>query len=622
MHFRSRLGHCNLAISAGERQSGWLPVYILPSTAIGTEPPVEDVEIYAVVSTKRETETAGEHQATAPSSMPESFLFDRPPSGKAPTLPEDSNPNNVIFNEYRKTIADCYEWLWFLGLAGHDPLQISHAKIGNGSRPSNAPYFKGAVEMASADNEYSSPCISSNKDNNGLPTTTAISTLESKPRSFSNEELANIVGIQLANIDQDSSSHSEPVEKPICVQNRVDFSYPLSWMREHLYELQQLAIEVRTVLPFVRDACRKENCFRASILKKQHEVQPLPINLHYQIFSVRSHALSREGNKGNSSKKKNDVQYFSRSDLVPENHDKTEFLHSLSCGSLSPHYLGYKDGGLCYQEELLAINLQELNASKLKLHETMAKDVQHNGFVRLDSENISNLTSDMGKRLLSVESTWIRIGRRRVYAISQALSVAVNAFLLKLGFLAEGRIPKGECEAWVKEPGFLIVFEGLLSVVGKERAMLEDTISAVEALKIFQIRLVPDFSVKDFKNDESKTESARERTQRRKSQTNAPAAASSDASEVNDVESAESADIDSEEEDEIGDEEEDDGFPMEVDMEFSGREVLLYIPLNGFRKLPVFLQNGMLSPSGVVIKLFPVLFTQVLMRYHYSSRQP
>ena len=272
------------------------------------------------------------------------------------------------------------------------------------------------------------------------------------------------------------------------------------------------------------------------------------------------------------------MQYFSRSDLVSGG-PKLEVVHSLTCGAISPHYLGYKDGGLSYQEAILQSNMQELSSVKQKLNEAINKEFANGGFVRLDGESkVTQLTAELGKKLLSYESLSVSVGKRRAYAMSQALSIAVNAFLLKLSLLVEGSIPKEESEFWIREPGFLIVFEGLLSVVNKERTMLEDTMSAVDALRMFRLRLVPDFILKKSSDGPGETAGGEEG----------------------------SAGEDSDEDDGF-----DDGFPMEIDIEFSGREVLLYIPFNGFQKLPLFLQNAVLSPEGAVVKFYPVLFTQV-----------
>jgi hypothetical protein len=65
---------------------------------------------------------------------------------------------------------------------------------------------------------------------------------------------------------------------------------------------------------------------------------------------------------------------------------------------------------------------------------------------------------------MAFDSTCVTVGKRRLLAVSQALSIAVNSFLLKFNLLAAGQIVESIGEKWLDE-GFLIVFEGLLSVV-------------------------------------------------------------------------------------------------------------------------------------------------------------
>ena len=61
---------------------------------------------------------------------------------------------------------------------------------------------------------------------------------------------------------------------------------------------------------------------------------------------------------------------------------------------------------------------------------------------------------------------------------------------MKLSLVLEGSISAEAAVGWL-ERGFLLVFEGLLSVIGNERFMLEDTVTAIEALNQFSIRILP-----------------------------------------------------------------------------------------------------------------------------------
>lgn len=75
----------------------------------------------------------------------------------------------------------------------------------------------------------------------------------------------------------------------------------------------------------------------------------------------------------------------------------------------------------------------------------------------------------------------------RILALSQGISVAFNACHLKLGLVTEGHLSPLAAEQWI-EHGMLLMFEGLLSVIGNEKSMLEDTMSIVDTLNLFSVR--------------------------------------------------------------------------------------------------------------------------------------
>lgn len=91
--------------------------------------------------------------------------------------------------------------------------------------------------------------------------------------------------------------------------------------------------------------------------------------------------------------------------------------------------------------------------------------------------------------LVAHEDSAFRVARRKTYALSQALSIAVCALLLKLQMCAAGRVSKDACAGWA-EHGFPVLFEGLLSMtnlIGKERGMAEDCAAAFDALRLFSL---------------------------------------------------------------------------------------------------------------------------------------
>jgi hypothetical protein len=250
-------------------------------------------------------------------------------------------------------------------------------------------------------------------------------------------------------------------------RSRVDFPYPLEWIREHVTAMEQLAMELGSLVPMLKQAHRDNKSFRASALKKQAEWQPLPVNLHYQLMAVRPHTST------------------------PAQGVRTEVIHSVTCGAMTPHMLGHKNGGLYYQESKLVASKMELDRSK-QLYAQRVAMAGGKCIPTAASEpyGIHKRLKEIGDKTLKFESLCLSICHRRAYAISQALSIAVNSLLLKLGLALQGVVPDRVCEQWMS-CGILLVFEGLLSVVAHERSMLEDTISAVDALKSFQVRLLP-----------------------------------------------------------------------------------------------------------------------------------
>jgi hypothetical protein len=149
-------------------------------------------------------------------------------------------------------------------------------------------------------------------------------------------------------------------------------------------------------------------------------------------------------------------------------------------------------GGLFHQEhEIIAIK-DEISKKK----DLYLKKLTHYGEngIRVDSSySPYHLLQDLGKTVISFEGHCISLAKRRMLAISQALTVAINGLMLKLNLLIKEQIPYQIANRWL-ENGFLIVFEGLLSVVGNERSMLEDTISAVEALRSYHVRILSNSS--------------------------------------------------------------------------------------------------------------------------------
>ena len=271
---------------------------------------------------------------------------------------------------------------------------------------------------------------------------------------------------------------SATTSSQISVKPRVDCRYSLTWIKGHIEEMKSLIKEIEGLLPGMLERAQSDRGFRPSPLKKESEVQALPVNLHYQILGVRKHrkplptvgaaALACKGEREAQAKQQHVVS----------------IVHSVTCGSLSPHMLGHKKGGLFHQEGLLVQQKDEISSIKIAFEKKIYLSLTGNsagasvittsgGLKRrkrvaiIPDETLNGpkeLNFSLQRHLLQFESFSLNIGRRRMYAISQALSVAVNALLMKMNLVIDDKIHESYAERWLNE-GFLIVFEGLLSVV-------------------------------------------------------------------------------------------------------------------------------------------------------------
>ena len=98
------------------------------------------------------------------------------------------------------------------------------------------------------------------------------------------------------------------------------------------------------------------------------------------------------------------------------------------------------------------------------------------------------MLNQLTQQLLTFETTCVELGMRRVFVMSQALSIIVNAVISKIELIAEGAIPDEIARQWANY-GILLYFEGLLSTGGKERGMLEDTRVALLAVSQYSVRI-------------------------------------------------------------------------------------------------------------------------------------
>lgn len=474
-----RAGTCLIPLNENGSFRGWVTLSPLKgetaqslddqSTEESTSPEdsqFESMEVFIEINLNSPIEP----KFIAPDSMRETYHLQRNIRGEP-----GGDPNSQDI-DYRSVIADCYEWMWMLGFTGQDPLICETGECKLPEQILNTKNLKEITNTSpttpsSAENNQEEPLDTTNKEIVSALKNAQDSDNESENVSDENAERSSTLSNQsITNtiIESNYIHNLEISENAITIRSRTDFWYSIDWIEKHIKDIQEMLIEIFDILiPSLESMINSNYTFRSSVLKKEHEVQPLPVNLHYQLLAIRPHVTSNA--------LKSSLGY--------------ELINSITCGSLSPHMLGHKQGGLFHKEQILVSKKEEIVSIKSSLD----NDIKYAGgkcLRPLDKHSkIFSQISKAGELTLKFEKLCLEICRRRMFSLSQAISVAVNAFLLKLKLLINGHINVREFDNWSKF-GFLIVFEGLLSVINNERSMLEDTISAVDSLKNFQFRLV------------------------------------------------------------------------------------------------------------------------------------
>ena len=197
--------------------------------------------------------------------------------------------------------------------------------------------------------------------------------------------------------------------------------------------------------------------------------------------------------------------------MNPPNEKPTIVWDSVTCGSFSAHACSHKKGGLTKllseigtDKDALAVQ-KDAYVTKMRTRYTDASQSSSRSSGETDGTGgrgsgtgaafaahgpVADMHAAMIKKAENYENNILNTVLRRMYAVSQALSVAVNSFIMKLELVIENYIHPMFLDRWMTH-GFLIVHECLLSVSGKERTMIEDTWLAIETLKSYQIRLLP-----------------------------------------------------------------------------------------------------------------------------------
>jgi hypothetical protein len=780
----NRIGACRLALTPGATQNVWVPVNVRPENGADTDL-FEDISLFVTVAVSSPDFASANGPSTGTgdmtgvgcssykkpcaASMDEVFVYPRsiqgplcresllasagagadtcspasdrkltpppPPSSSSPassshtpsSLLNQQQSQQTHLDDYRGIIADCYEWMWYAGFQGIDPLTVDDTSAAAFSNCNNNPLHhhrkekeystvtstsEGKIDPAPLylSQEGGPSSNSHGHDDNPAPTfslqylegvihlgdgkdresdgndsyddrlgnfqshfeTSRMSVFEFAPAGMSvnvdpeeNEFFlsSNISTDNLQtsyNVDEllsrnsgGTEHHSDistlvestatmlsvtvpdvlPASLPVSVsvpiksaattspnsnmykKARVDVVYPLDWIKSHIEGLQQLALELGSLVPRMKNQHKTGTSFRCSALKKNPEWQALPVNLHYQLMSVRQHASTTSTAAFTSGTSRCGLD---SDDSAAE--PRTEVIHSVTCGAMTPHMMGHKSGGLYHQESKLVTLKLQLDQAKLMFN----KRVSAAGSTRISTspsepQGVFKLLVGLGSLTQKYESQCLAIGHRRAYAMSQALSIAVNSLMLKLGLTLQGYVPADMAERWM-EHGILLVFEGLLSVVSNERSMLEDTISAVDALRGFQLRLLPfpdePRYVAPLENEATNHDGAVLGV----SQDESVSKSDDMLNEDPQIPSPGKTDAVSEPTAKLPSSYSKDGMEVgkSLKMVLKGREVLVYVPAKAMAKFPRSFQEAAYGRlGGAVVPFFPVLFTQVCFSIFY-----
>ena len=278
---------------------------------------------------------------------------------------------------------------------------------------------------------------------------------------------------------------------------RADIVYPLDWLDDYIAEMESLQMFVLDQIASLKQLSAKDTTFRASALKTEWDFQALPINVHTQIVAVKSFDKCTEGASKDSAAP-DSVLEFTRD-------SRDSLIESMSCGSFTVHAMGHKKGGLnSMKVDLLALS-NKLESMKADLMQRVGAGAAGTGVAAVEEGSAKKarpfsvsklspwgtegrLNKEIEASVLSFEDLILPVAKRQLLCVSQILAVATNGLLNKLALLEEGYITHNVARQWLNH-GILFVFECLLTMKGKERGMVEDTMTALEALRNFRFKL-------------------------------------------------------------------------------------------------------------------------------------
>lgn len=268
-------------------------------------------------------------------------------------------------------------------------------------------------------------------------------------------------------LDNPTSPRSLPSDIQDNKLRRIDIPYPLDWLQSHVSQIHELNLGLEQVIDECARRIDGQINFRCSADKKNPELQSLPINSLGQLLINKS---------------------LDRDEISGELHETILVFDKMTCGSPTVHAKTPKNSGVLGIENSIKNEKEELSIHLNTL--TSLSGGRSSIEYLINLKDYDDLISKALNRALSMESDFVVASHRKILCISQALSVVVNGVIMKLNLLAEGYILPSFADSWAKH-GMLVFFEGLLSVQGKEIIMLEDSISAIESLRDFRIRILP-----------------------------------------------------------------------------------------------------------------------------------
>jgi hypothetical protein len=279
--------------------SPWLSVEVFVSVAVDSPPPDLIISV--------------NHRA--PDRFCQTRVRHRAPDGWEPHAPSNSPQDSAGLQDYQSVLSNCYDWLWLLGFNGHDPLVLDKARELSSDDNSRIPSCDqerskdsaGAVPAALGGNDADETDIV--RDEVNEHTFSMRRSVFDVCNDEDEDEVEDIAGTDGVNVAREIaeeedrsllttispfvSSELSSQQHTFLTTPRVDGEYSLSFISKHLESLCQLSKDVALWISELSERQRDGTGFRSSVMKKEFEVQPLAVNMHYQLLGLREHVRPR-----------------------------------------------------------------------------------------------------------------------------------------------------------------------------------------------------------------------------------------------------------------------------------------------------------------------------------------